>query len=103
MLEGKGSGKTVRALVVVKMAFQVEAWWAANYNKYSIRDMQRLPVFHRFVQLHYPFERSDEDSHERFWTEDAVDKYEWTQKSKGRIEKFYHNRELKQFYYEVRY
>ena len=85
------------------MAFQVEAWWAANYNKYSIRDMQRLPVFHRFVQLHYPFERSDEDSHERFWTEDAVDKYEWTQKSKGRIEKFYHNRELKQFYYEVRY
>lgn len=86
------------------MAFQVEAWWAANYNKYSIRDMQRLPVFHRFVQLHYPFERSDEDSTERFWTENTeVDIYEWTQKTKGRVESFAHNRKLKQFHYEVKY
>ena len=86
------------------MAFQVEAWWAANYNKYSIRDMQRLPVFHRFVQLHYPFERSDEDSTERFWTVDSeVDIYEWTQKAKGRVERFAHNRKLKEFHYEVKY
>ena len=89
------------------MAFEVEAWWTANYNKYSIRDLQRLPIFHRFVQIHYPFERSDDVHHERFYVQttetEEIDIFEWTDKRSNRFERFQHAKKCNQYHYELRY
>lgn len=86
------------------MAIAVEAWWSANYNKYSIRDLQRLPIFHRFVQIHYPFERSDDVHHERFYVEaEEVDVFEWTDKKNQRFERFQHDKKKNEYHYELRF
>ena len=85
------------------MAFEVEAWWSLHYLKYSLRDLNRLPVYHRFLQIRYPFEHADARTREKYTTVDEVDKYEWEDFQAHKSESFAHNRKLNRFDYSLSY
>lgn len=83
------------------MASESEAWWRFRYSQYSIKDLQKLPVYHRFLQLHYPYERTNSQRSERYTVSEAVDEFEW--KEEGRWERFAHRKEEQQYQYTCRF
>lgn len=85
------------------MAQEAQAWWALQYHRYSIRELNHLPVFHRFLQIHYPFELSDSHAREKYSTTDEVDTYEWEDFEAKKREGFSHDRKVGKYNYELRY
>lgn len=81
----------------------LEAWWSRNYHRYSLRTMQSLPIFHRFMQAVYPYTRALGAVSESYASEGHADVYQWQDSHTGRMERFKHNRETDQYTYEVSY
>lgn len=73
------------------MASDIETWWPANYPVYSIRDLHALPIFRRFLQLHYPYERVNTDKQESFSTNDLTDEFKTS--TTDLEESFSHNKQ----------
>ena len=85
------------------MAQEAQAWWTLQYRRYSIRELNHLPVFHRFLQIHYPFELSDSHAREKYATTDEVDTYEWEDYAAKKHEVFSHDRKTGKYSYELKY
>ena len=83
------------------MASQLDAWWTCSYPRFSIRDLSRLPIYHRFLQLHYPYEREDKDHSETFHCSDTQDSFQWIEQ--GRRESFTHEKAKDEYHYETEY
>ena len=81
----------------------LEAWWSRNYHRYSLRTLQSLPIFHRFMQAVYPYTRSLGAVSESYSSEGPADVYQWQDSHTGRMERFKHDRETDQYTYEVTY
>lgn len=86
---------------VAIMASQLDAWWSCSYPRFSIRDLSRLPIYHRFLQLHYPYEREDKDHSETFHCSDTQDSFQWIEQ--GRRESFTHEKAKDEYHYETEY
>ena len=83
------------------MASQLDAWWTCNYPRFSIRELSRLPIYHRFIQLHYPYERTNSDHSELFHCSDSEDTFQWIEQA--RKEKFTHFKAEDRYRYETEY
>lgn len=83
------------------MASQLDAWWTCSYPRYSIRELSRLPIYHRFLQLHYPYEREDKEHSETFHCSDSEDSFQWIEQ--GRKERFTHIKGRDEYRYETEY
>ena len=75
------------------MASESEAWWTQHYTVYSIRDLQALPIFNKFLSMHYPFVRGSGDRTESFSSEGTIDTYQWSAHSSNEGEKFWHDQD----------
>lgn len=85
------------------MASESEAWWTQHYTVYSIRDLQALPIFSKFLAMHYPFVRGASDRTESFSSEGTIDTYQWSAHSSNEGEKFSHDRSSDTWCYEHRF
>lgn len=97
---GRETGNHALAII---MAQEASAWWALQYQRYSIRDLNRLPVFHRFVQIHYPFELADSHAREKYSTVDEKDTYEWEDFDAKKHEVLEHDRKTGKYNYSLNY
>ena len=85
------------------MASESETWWSQHYTGYSIRDLQALPIFNKFIAMHYPFERASDERSESFASAGTIDTYEWSALDTKEGEKFTHDRSNDLWHYEHRY
>lgn len=85
------------------MASESEAWWTQHYTVYSIRDLQAIPIFSKFLSMHYPFVRGSGDRTESFSSEGTIDTYQWSAHSTNEGEKFWHDRATDTWCYEHRF
>ena len=83
------------------MASDIETWWPANYPAYTIRDLHALPIFRRFLQLHYPYERANTDKQESFTTNDLADEFKTS--TADLDESFSHNKQQGKYTYMRKY
>lgn len=83
------------------MASDIETWWPANYPSFSIRDLHGLPIFRRFLQLHYPYERVNTEKQETFSTNDLADEFKTT--TAELEESFKHNKQESKYSYAKKY
>ena len=70
---------------------------------YSIQDLSALPIFNKFVSMHYQFQRETKDHSESFKSEGAKDVFQWTDKVKEEGEVFSHDRSIDTWFYEHHY
>lgn len=89
--------------MAVKMASESETWWEQQYTTFSIRDLQLLPIFNRFVSMHFPFERSTGQRSESFKVEGTVATLEWSDTVADEGEKFSHDTSTDEWCYEHRF
>ena len=85
------------------MASEAEAWWAKSYTNYSIRDLQALPIFNKFVAQHFPYKRDSGDSCETYTIEPKVKTLEWAHKTRDEGEKLWHDHSQDIWFYEHRF
>jgi len=85
------------------MATELDTWWSQQYSMYSIQDLSALPIFNKFVSMHYQFQRETKDHSESFKSEGAKDVFQWTDKVKEEGEVFSHDRSIDTWFYEHHY
>ena len=85
------------------MASESESWWSQHYQTYSIRDLQALPIFNKFIAMHYPFQRSTVGRSESFSSAGSLDEYQWSVAANNEGEKFTHDRTTDVWFYEHRF
>ena len=85
------------------MASEAQLWWSTQYTKYSIRDLQALPIFAKFNAQRFPYARDSGQGRETFTTESAGATIEWSHHTKPEGEKFSHETSTDTWYYEKRY
>lgn len=85
------------------MATELETWWSQQYSMYSIQDLNSLPIFSKFVSMHYQFQRETKDHSESFKSEGAKDIFQWADNIREEGEIFSHDRSIDTWFYEHRY
>ena len=85
------------------MASESETWWTKHYTSHSIRDMQSLPIFNKFISMHFDYERTCDDRQESYTAGNTLDVFRWEQKDSNQGETFSHDRKTEVWFYERKF
>ena len=85
------------------MATELDTWWSQQYSWYSIQELATLPIFNKFVSMHYQFQRETKDHSESFKSEGDKDIFQWADNIREEGEIFWHDRKNDTWFYEHRY
>lgn len=83
------------------MARETETWWTGNYARYSLRNLNSMPVYNAFKSVKGHYSRTDGDRTESYWTVDNCNIYEWFIQGQNKGEKIGYDGWGKTWFYEL--
>ena len=83
------------------MARETETWWTGNYARYSLRNLNSMPVYASFKSVKGHYSRTDGDRTESYWTVDNCNIFEWFIQGQNKGEKIGYDGWGKTWFYEL--
>lgn len=83
------------------MARETETWWTGNYARYSLRNLNSMPIYATFKSVKGHFHRTEGERSEAYWTVDNCNIYEWFIQSENKGEKIGYDGWGKTWFHEM--